>query len=124
MAALLGVILGFVVMDVVSPINCQVGTVFRVFYSWALTAHDLKVAISFIAVSNGILLISEEGTLNNPHHNLFYPVFFLLVHDGLFAIDRSPRVRPNHHFRDIAILRIWRSLGLSVLQFGTRIGLL
>lgn len=98
-AALLCIIVGVVLMNTTSPINCQVGTMVKYlpFHSRALTGHDFKAGMS----TNIVGTISYAPQLRRGEAKSLTIVFFLLLgfilSDSvrIFAIDCSSGVRPS-----------------------------
>lgn len=96
MAGLLAVISCITILDVTTPINCQVGTVFYVdSLEPCLTCDNYKLwtLISVVSTHSYAFLFLKRESLS-PRR--FFLVPFLSVCDHRIVIDRSPHVRRRH----------------------------
>lgn len=101
----MGVILTFVGMDVTTPIDCQVSTVFYIASHLSSNWSQFKLWYLFAAVGTlSRALLSEIRALTSL--SSCFLDFFLPVCDLLFAIDSSSHVRLHLQFHKAAILRI------------------
>jgi hypothetical protein len=125
-AALFGVILGFVMMDVMSPINCQVGTVFysrlnRCDPDWLLRSQGRCIFrnCEYSHLSQIFLLPSVCLTPSSQYFIQFFS-FLSMTASSLLIVLRVC-VLTNAYYN---LAKIRHSLRLPALSFGTKIRLL